>query len=72
MSQAGPILFVSGTERPAFIAALDESRLFPIVDSDWASAVRAVDQVAALSVINIAMVGAGLGVALRFGVKLHG
>ncbi|MDB5785937.1 MAG: hypothetical protein JWQ50_5852, partial [Caballeronia mineralivorans] len=26
----------------------------------------------ALSVINIAMVGAGLGVALRFGVKLHG
>lgn len=36
----------------------------------WATG--AVDQVAALSVINIAMVGAGLGVALRFGVKLHG
>jgi iron(III) transport system permease protein len=36
----------------------------------WATG--AVDQVAALSVINIAMVGAGLGMALRFGVKLHG
>lgn len=36
----------------------------------WATG--AVDQVAALSVINIAMVGVGLGVALRFGVKLHG
>ena len=36
----------------------------------WATG--AVDQVAALSVINIAMVRAGLDVALRFGVKLHG
>ena len=36
----------------------------------WATG--AVAKVAALSVINIAMVGAGLGVALRFGVKLHG
>jgi iron(III) transport system permease protein len=35
----------------------------------WATG--AVDQVAALSVINILMVGAGLAVALRFGVKLH-
>lgn len=36
----------------------------------WATG--AVDQVAALSVINIAMIGLGLGVALRMGVKLHG
>ena len=42
MSQAGPILFVSNTTRPAFVAALDEARLFPVVDSDWASAARAV------------------------------
>lgn len=45
MSQAGPILFVSDAERPAFIAPLDEARLFPVVDSDWASAARAVEQV---------------------------
>lgn len=36
----------------------------------WAAG--AVDQVAALSVINIALIGLGLGVALRMGVKLHG
>ncbi|OQS41221.1 ABC transporter permease [Chromobacterium haemolyticum] len=35
----------------------------------WATG--AVDQVAALSVINILMVGAGLALALRLGVKLH-
>ncbi|MBR0778142.1 GGDEF domain-containing protein [Bradyrhizobium diazoefficiens] len=51
MSQAGPILFVSDTERPAFIAALDETRLFPVVDSDWANAVRAIDQVQPAAVI---------------------
>jgi hypothetical protein len=45
MSQAGPILFVSNAERPPFIAGLDEARLFPVVDSDWASAARAVEQV---------------------------
>ena len=38
MSQAGPILFVSNAERPAFVAGLDEARLFPVVTSDWASA----------------------------------
>jgi iron(III) transport system permease protein len=31
----------------------------------------AIDQVAALSLINIALVALGLGVALRFGVRLH-
>ncbi len=51
MSQAGPILFVSNAERPAFIAALDEARLFPVVDTDWASAARAVEQVQPAAVL---------------------
>ncbi len=51
MSQAGPILFVSNAERPAFIAALDEARLFPVVDSDWASAARAVEQMQPAAVL---------------------
>jgi hypothetical protein len=51
MSQAGPILFVSNAERPAFIAGLDEARLFPVVDSDWASAARAVEQVQPAAVL---------------------
>jgi hypothetical protein len=51
MSQAGPILFVSNAERPPFIAALDEARLFPVIDSDWASAARAVAQVQPAAVL---------------------
>jgi iron(III) transport system permease protein len=35
----------------------------------WAAG--AIDQVAALSLINIALVAVGLAVALRFGVRLH-
>lgn len=41
-----------------------------VLVSLWATG--AVDQVAALSVVNLVLVGAGLAVALRFGVKLHG
>jgi hypothetical protein len=51
MSQAGPILIVSNAERPAFVAALDEARLFPVVDTDWASAARAVEQVQPAAVL---------------------
>ncbi|WP_409188825.1 GGDEF domain-containing protein [Bradyrhizobium sp. RDM4] len=51
MSQAGPILFVSNAERPAFIAALDEARFFPVVDTDWASAARAVEQMQPAAVL---------------------
>jgi len=51
MSQAGPILFVSNAQRPPFIAALDEARLFPVVDADWASAARAVEQVQPAAVL---------------------
>lgn len=51
MSQAGPILFVSNAERPAFVAALDEARLFPVVETNWASAARAVEQVQPAAVL---------------------
>lgn len=51
MSQAGPILFVSNTSRPAYISALDEARLFPVVDSDWANAASAVAQVQPAAVL---------------------
>jgi hypothetical protein len=53
MSQAGPILFVSNGERPAVISALDEARLFPVIDSDWAGALRAVDQVQPAAVVAL-------------------
>ncbi len=41
-----------------------------LIVSMWATG--AVDTVAALSVVNVLLVGAGLAVALRLGVKLHG
>lgn len=51
MSQAGPILFVSDAERPAYVAALDEARLFPAIESDWSSAAQAVEQVRPAAVL---------------------
>jgi hypothetical protein len=57
MSQAGPILFVSNAERPGFVAGLDEARLFPVVDSDWASASRAVAEVQPAAVLAAASGG---------------
>jgi hypothetical protein len=44
MSQQGPILVVSTTRRPSFAASLDEAKMFPIIDTTWADASRAVAQ----------------------------
>src|ERR1044071_1465148 len=44
MSQQGPILVVSNGGRPSFASALDETKLFPVIDADWANAARAVQQ----------------------------
>ncbi len=44
MSQQGPIIVVSTAERPSFASALDEAKLFPVIDTAWADASRAVAQ----------------------------
>jgi hypothetical protein len=44
MSQQGPILIVSSGGRPPFASALDETKLFPVVDANWMDAARAVEQ----------------------------
>ena len=44
MSQQGPILVVSTTQRPSFMATLDQAGMFPIIDTAWAEASRAVEQ----------------------------
>jgi GGDEF domain-containing protein len=54
MSQQGPILVVSASGRPPFAAALDETKLFPVVDTDWANSARAVDQLRPGAVIAAA------------------
>ena len=44
MTQQGPILVVSTAGRPSFAASLDEAKMFPIIEANWAEASRAVAQ----------------------------
>ncbi len=45
MSQQGPIIVVSNAGRPAFVSALDEAEVFPVIDAGWADTARAIEQV---------------------------
>jgi hypothetical protein len=45
MSQQGPILVVSSDGWPPFVTALDEAQIFPVIETGWADAARAVAQV---------------------------
>jgi hypothetical protein len=51
MSQQGPILVVSAAGRPSFALALDETKLFPVVETGWADAARAIEQVQPAAVL---------------------
>jgi hypothetical protein len=51
MSQQGPILVVSTARQPSFAATLDIGKLFPVVETEWADAARAVDQVQPAAVL---------------------
>jgi hypothetical protein len=51
MSQQGPIIVVSTAGRPAFASALDEAKIFPVIDAVWADASRAVEQLAPAAVL---------------------
>ena len=44
MSLQGPIIVVSTAKQPVFAAALDDAKMFPIIDTTWADASRAVAQ----------------------------
>jgi hypothetical protein len=45
MSQQGPILVVSSDAWPSFVTALDDAKMFPVIETGWADAARAVTQV---------------------------
>jgi hypothetical protein len=51
MSQQGPILLVSNGARPSFAMALDEAGLFPLIETDWAEAPRAVAEVQPVAIL---------------------
>jgi len=54
MSQQGPILVVSAARSPSSASALDVARLFPIVETEWRDAARAVEQVQPAAVLAAA------------------
>ena len=56
MSQQGPIIVVSTAGRPSFASALDEAKMFPVIDAGWADASRAVEQLHPAAVL-VAMAG---------------
>lgn len=57
MSLQGPIIVVSTTRQPAFTAALDDAKVFPLIDMTWADASRAVAKLRPAAVL-VAMSGA--------------
>jgi len=57
MLQQGPIIVVSTAQRPSFASALDDAKIFPIIDTAWADAPRAIEQLQPAAVL-VAMTGA--------------
>jgi hypothetical protein len=51
MSQQGPILVVSSDAWPSFVTALDDAKIFPVIQTGWADAARAVTQVQPAAVL---------------------
>ncbi|THD62685.1 MAG: GGDEF domain-containing protein [Bradyrhizobium sp.] len=51
MSQQGPIIVVSTAERPSFVNALDEAKMFPVIDAAWADAAHAIEQLRPAAVL---------------------
>src|SRR5258708_8664900 len=51
MSQQGPIIIVSTAQRPSFAGALDDAKIFPIIDAGWADASRAIDELQPAAVL---------------------
>ena len=51
MSQQGPIIVVANAGRPSFASALDDAKMFPVIDTTLADAARAVEQLQPAAVI---------------------
>jgi hypothetical protein len=51
MSQQGPIIVVSTAGRPSFATALDDAKIFPVIDTAWVDASRAIAQLQPAAVL---------------------
>jgi len=63
MSQQGPILVISDDARPTLIAALDEAKLFPVIEVGWTDAASATIDVRPAAVL------AGMSGARQSGIE---
>jgi hypothetical protein len=59
MSQQGPILVVSSGEPSSVVAALSETRMFPVVETGWSEAAHAVGQLQPAAVVMSGEAGPG-------------
>src|SRR4051794_40577486 len=51
MSQQGPIIVVSAGVSTALPAALTDAKLFPVLETDWPEAARAIDELQPTAVL---------------------
>jgi hypothetical protein len=51
MSQQGPIIVVSTAERPSFASALDDAKIFPVIETRWPDASRGIEQLQPAAVL---------------------
>jgi hypothetical protein len=65
--QQGPIIVVSDDQQPAFMAAVGEGGLFPVIETTWAEASRAIAQLHPALVIAAASENAGAKLELIAG-----
>jgi hypothetical protein len=61
MSQQGPIIIVSTARLPSFASALDDAKLFPVIETIWAEASRAVERLQPAAVLAALPDGAAPG-----------
>jgi hypothetical protein len=60
MSRQGPILVVSSGEPSSVVAALSETGMFPVIESNWPEAAHAVEQLQPAAVLASGDAGPGL------------
>src|SRR5260370_10641921 len=65
MSQQGPIIVVSTAGRPSFATELDDAKIFPVIDTAWVDASRAVEQLQPAAVLVGMSASAELGFEAR-------
>ena len=59
MSQQGPILVVSSGESSSLAAALSDTKMFPVIETNWPEAAHAVGQLQPAAVLASGDAGAG-------------